>query len=166
MIKSQLEIIEQAQSYLNQVSEEDYTAIISPNFISSAGSHVRHIIDHYFALMSGLHNNVIDYDKRGRGSSLELYPTLAIDKLNEISEWIKSLSDRQLNTLLPLNTEVSMTSKNVQTVQTSIARELVFVGSHAVHHYAMIAQISFAQTKALPQTFGLAPATVSYMRAR
>jgi len=116
MIKSQLEIIEQAQSYLNQVSEEDYTAIISPNFISSAGSHVRHIIDHYFALMSGLHNNVIDYDKRGRGSSIELNPTLAIDKLNEISEWIKSLSDRQLNTLLPLNTEVSMTSKNVQTI--------------------------------------------------
>ncbi|MBU2923451.1 DinB family protein [Colwellia sp. 4_MG-2023] len=166
MIKSQLEIIEQAQSYLNQVSQEDYTAIISPNFISSAGSHIRHIIDHYLALMSGLHNNEIDYDKRGRGSSVELHPTLAIDKLNEISDWIKSLSERQLNTLLPLKTEVSMTSKNVQTVQTSIARELVFVGSHAVHHYAMIAQISFAQTKALPQTFGLAPATVSYMRAR
>ncbi|WP_159820561.1 hypothetical protein [Colwellia sp. 20A7] len=163
MIKSQLEIIEQAQLYLNQVSQEDYTAIISPNFISSAGSHIRHIIDHYLALISGLHNNEIDYDKRGRGTSLELHPALAIDKLNEISDWINHLSERQLNTLLPLKTEVSMTSKNVQT---SIARELVFAGSHAVHHYAMIAQISFAQTKALPQTFGLAPATVSYMRAR
>jgi hypothetical protein len=57
-----------------------------------------------------------------------------------------------------------VTNQNVQSVQTSIARELVFAGSHAVHHYAVIAQISFAQTKALPQTFGLAPATATYMR--
>ena len=66
--------------------------------------------------------------------------------------------------MVTLKTEVSVTSQNVQKVQTSVARELVFAGSHAVHHYAMIAQISFAQTKALPHTFGLAPATATYMR--
>ncbi|PKG86031.1 hypothetical protein CXF85_04470 [Colwellia sp. 75C3] len=164
MLKSQLEIIEQGQLYLNSVSKEDYSAIITPNFISSAGSHMRHIIDHYLALMSGLDNKLIDYDKRMRGSHVELSPTLAIDKLNEIADWIKNLNEAQLNKLVTLKTEVSVTSHNVQTVQTSIARELVFAGSHAVHHYAMIVQISFAQTKALPQTFGLAPATATYMR--
>ena len=164
MLKSQLEIIEQGQLYLNSVSKEDYIAIISPNFISSAGSHMRHIIDHYLALISGVNNNLIDYDKRVHGSDLELSPILAIGKLNEISAWINTLTETQLNKLVTLKTEVSVTTQNVQTVQTSIARELVFVGSHAVHHYAMIAQISFAQTKALPQTFGLAPATATYMR--
>ena len=164
MLKSQLEIIEQAKLYLNGVSQEDYTTIISPNFISSAGSHVRHIIDHYLALISGLNDNVIDYDKRERGSKVEFSPTLALDKLNEIADWIKSLNNTQLNTLLTLKTEVSVTSQNVQTVRTSIARELIFAGSHAVHHYAIIAQISLAQTSASPQTFGLAPATATYLR--
>jgi uncharacterized damage-inducible protein DinB len=164
MLTSQLEILEQGRLYLKSVTQEDYVEVISPNFISSAGSHIRHIVDHYLALISGLDDKLIDYDKRVRGSDIELSPTLAIDKLNEISDWINNLTEAQLNTLVTLKTEVSVISQNVQKVQTSIARELVFVGSHAVHHYAMIAQISYAQTKALPHTFGIAPATATYMR--
>jgi uncharacterized damage-inducible protein DinB len=164
MLKSQLEIIEQGQLYLNSTSKEDYTAIISPNFISSAGSHMRHIIDHYLALMSGVDNKLIDYDKRVRGSEIELSPVLAINKLNRVSDWIKSLTEEQLNQLITLKTEVSVTCKNVQKVQTSIGRELVFVSSHAVHHYAMIAQISFAQKSLLTPSFGLAPATATFLR--
>lgn len=164
MLKSQLEIIEQGQLYLNTVSQEDYTAIISPNFISSAGSHMRHIIDHYLALMSGLNNKVIDYDTRQRGSKIELSPLLALDKLNDISDWIKNLTEAQLNKLITLKTEVSVTNKNVQKVQTTIARELIFTGSHAVHHYAMIAQISFAQQNSPSHSFGLAPATATFLR--
>ena len=169
MITSQLEIIEQGQLYLNTVSKKDYTEIMSPNFMSSAGSHMRHIIDHYLAIISGLNSEFIDYDTRVRGSQLESSPALAINKLNEIAVWIKSLGEDELNKMITLSTEVSVTNKNVQKVQTSVARELVFAGSHAVHHYAMIAQISFAQqstlqTKALPQTFGLAPATATFLR--
>ena len=169
MIQSQLEIIKQGQLYLNTVSKEDYTAVISPNFISSAGSHMRHIIDHYLAIISGFNTELIDYDIRERGGELEYSPQLAIDKLNEIAIWIKDLTEEALNKLLTLITEVSVTKKNVQKVQTSIARELVFAGSHAVHHYAMIAQISFAQKasiqkETLSKSFGLAPATTTFLR--
>ena len=171
MITSQLEIIEQGQLYLNTVSTKDYTDIISPNFMSSAGSHMRHIIDHYLAIITGLNNDFVDYDVRVRGSQLESSPALAIDKLNEIAVWIKSLCEDELNQMITLSTEVSVINKNVQKVQTSVARELVFAGSHAVHHYAMIAQISFAQqnilqTKELPQYFGLAPATATFLRKK
>tara|TARA_B110000467_G_C18058835_1_gene335102 strand:- start:35 stop:589 length:555 start_codon:yes stop_codon:yes gene_type:complete len=171
MLTSQLEIIKQGQLYLNTVSKKDYTSIISPNFISSAGSHMRHIIDHYLAITSSIERELIDYDIRGRGNELELSPKLAIDKLNEISLWIKSLTQERLNQLVTLTTEISLTNKNIQRVQTSIARELVFAGSHAVHHYAMIAQISFAQQSAfqmttLPKAFGLAPATATFLRQK
>ena len=164
MIASQLKIIEQGISYLESVSKEDYTAIISPNFISSAGSHMRHIIDHYQAIISGLENDLIDYDVRERGSELELLPELAINKLNEITTWIKQLTKDKLNTLITLATEVSVSDQNIQYVETSVARELVFASSHAVHHYAMIAQISFAQQNTSPQSFGLAPATATFLR--
>lgn len=169
MLTSQLEIIEQGKLYLKSISKEGYTAIISPNFMSSAGSHIRHIIDHYLAIISGTENTLIDYDVRERGSEIESSPTLAINKFNEIARWIKSLSESELNKIITLTTEVSVTNKNVQKVQTSVARELVFAGSHAVHHYAMIAQISFAQEadtqqKPMPQAFGLAPATATFMR--
>ena len=107
---------------------------------------------------------MIDYDVRTRGSQIEEYPETAIVKINKISTWIKQLSDAQLYKTVCLSTEVSINSKNVQRVQTSIARELVFAGSHAVHHFAMITQISFAQQKPLPVFFGLAPATATHIR--
>jgi len=167
MITSQLEIIKQGQDYLSSISAADYTAIISPNFISSAGEHVRHIIDHYLAIMVGIKSGTIDYDVRSRGGKVEQDPAQAMEMMKTIAAWIKQLSPNDLARTIPLSTEVSVSSKNVQTVITSVARELIFSGSHAVHHYAMIAQITFAQQSnavKVPTAFGVAPATATFLR--
>jgi hypothetical protein len=164
MITSQLAIIDQAITYLNSTSKEQYSMVLSPNFTSSAGAHIRHIIDHYQAIISGFSRELIDYDKRERCSKVETSPRLAIEKLTQIASWIKLLNEEQLNKLIWLSTEVSVENTNIQKVQTSMARELIFASSHAVHHYAMIAQISLAQKKTLPQSFGLAPSTVTFLR--
>lgn len=166
MLTSHLEILEQGRLYLNSVTQEDYIEIISPNFISSAGSHIRHIIDHYQSIISGIETDVIDYDLRLRGSKVEEVPQLAIERLNDIEAWMKSLSSDTLNKITSLSTEVSTKNKNVQVVQTTVARELIFAGSHAVHHYAMIAQITFAQTTTANTSFGVAPATATYLREK
>lgn len=168
MLTSQLEIIQQGQDYLNLLSTKEnvdsYREVISPLFISSAGAHMRHIIDHYLALISGLSQGFIDYDVRHRGDKLELEPQLALEKLTQIAHWLQSLATTDLNRALVLSTEVSVYEKKTQTVPTSLARELVFVGSHAVHHYAMIAQIAMQQKIDLPANFGIAPATATYFR--
>lgn len=166
MLTSQLEILEQGRLYLNSVTQEDYVEIISPNFISSAGSHIRHIIDHYQSVITGMETDLIDYDLRLRGSKVEENPQLAINKLDEIAAWMKSLTSSDLNRAIPLSTEVSTSNKEVQVVQTSVARELIFAGSHAVHHYAMITQITFAQTTTANTAFGIAPATATYLREK
>jgi len=164
MLKSQLEILAQAQTYLISVTESDYTAILAPKFIGSAGAHIRHIIDHYLAIISGFENKLIDYDVRARGGEIESLPHLAVAKLNYIAQWLERLSEEDLALMVSLSTEVSFSDKNIQIVQTSIARELIFAGSHAVHHFAMIAQITLSQNKILPPAFGLAPATATFLR--
>jgi uncharacterized damage-inducible protein DinB len=166
MINSQLEVLTQAKDYLNTVSTPHYNEVIKPNFISSAGAHIRHIIDHYQAIMTGLANNYIDYGKRERHSDIETIPAIASAKIVEIYHWLTSLTSEQLDKLVTLSTEVSISNCQVATVKTTIARELVFAASHAVHHYAMIAQIALLQQQALPQHFGIAPATATYLRAQ
>jgi hypothetical protein len=166
MITSQIEILEQARLYLRSITQEEYVEIISPNFISSAGSHVRHIIDHYQSVISGIETGIIDYDLRLRGSKVEEKPQLALDKFDEIEAWMSSLTESDLNQIITLSTEVSTSTKEVQVVQTSLARELIFVGSHAVHHYAMITQISFAQSSTANTSFGIAPATATFLREK
>ncbi|PHR83716.1 MAG: hypothetical protein COA59_10135 [Colwellia sp.] len=168
MLTSQLEIIKQGQDYLNILiynnNDSTYRNVLSPLFISSAGAHMRHIIDHYLALIASLQSGKVDYDVRHRNSKVEQEPQLALDKLVQISNWLKSLTGTDLTRVLILYTEVSVTEKKVQSVPTSLARELVFSGSHAVHHYAMIAQMAQQQKMALPSSFGIAPATATYLR--
>ncbi|WP_426369391.1 DinB family protein [Pseudocolwellia sp. HL-MZ7] len=166
MITSQIEILEQARLYLRSITQEEYVEIISPNFISSAGSHIRHIIDHYQSVISGIESGVIDYDLRLRGSKVEENPQLALNKFDEIEAWMSNLTHSDLNQTISLSTEVSTSTKELQIVQTSLARELIFVGSHAVHHYAMITQITFAQTTTANTSFGIAPATATYLREK
>jgi len=168
MLTSQLEIIKQGQNYLNALINNNnnahYRKVLSPLFISSAGAHMRHIIDHYLALIAGLPLGKVDYDVRHRNSKVALEPELALDKLAQISYWLKSLASTDLTRVLTLSTEISVHEKKVQSVPTSLARELVFAGSHAVHHYAMIAQIAQQQKIVLPSSFGIAPATATYLR--
>lgn len=168
MLASQLEIIKQGEDYLNSLisdnSKSNYCKVLSPLFISSAGAHMRHIIDHYLALISGLSVGKVDYDIRHRNSKVEQEPKLALDKLVQISHWLKSLGEADLTQALILNTEISIQEHKVQSVPTSLARELIFVSSHAIHHYAMIAQISQQQKMQLPSSFGIAPATATYLR--
>lgn len=168
MLTSQLEIIKQGEDYLNTLINENnnthYSKVFLPLFISSAGSHMRHIIDHYLALIAGLPSGKIDYDVRHRSSKVALEPKFALDKLAQISYWIKSLESTDLTRSLTLSTEISVHEKKVQSVPTSLARELVFAGSHAVHHYAMIAQIAQQEEIVLPSNFGIAPTTATYLR--
>lgn len=168
MLTSQLEIIQQGQDYLSSLWAkkvvDNYREVITPFFISSAGVHMRHIIDHYLALISGLNQGLIDYDVRHRGDRLELEPELAQAKLVQIAHWLQSLATTDLNRALVLSTEVSVFETKIQSMPTSLARELIFAGSHAVHHYAMIAQIAQQQKMELPANFGIAPATATHLR--
>jgi hypothetical protein len=168
MLTSQLEIIQQGQDYLKSLlinkTSDNYREVISPLFISSSGTHMRHIIDHYLALIAGLSQGLINYDVRHRGDKVELEPELAQAKLHQIAYWLQSLASTDLNKTMVLSTEISVTETKILSVPTSLARELIFAGSHAVHHYAMIAQISQQQKMDLPDSFGIAPATATYLR--
>ena len=164
MINSQIIILVQAKTYLKAVTSEQYTEVVSPLFISSAGAHMRHILDHYLAIMNGLENGLIDYDKRSRGGTVESDPATALDLISKIESFLLSLSSVQLSSTIQLSTEVCVEKKLVEIVDTTLARELVFAGSHSIHHFAMIEQISKAQKLPTPEQFGIAPATATFMR--
>jgi len=164
MINSQINILAQAKSYLSVVTTEQYREVIAPLFISSSGQHLRHILDHYVAIMQGLDIGLIDYDKRSRGGMIESDIAAAAALISEIDAFLLSLSDAQLQEQIQLSTEVCVAKKQVAVVNTTLARELIFAGSHAIHHFAMIEQISKAQQLVTPEQFGLAPATATFMR--
>jgi hypothetical protein len=164
MIGSQINILTLAKGYLTSASPTQYNEVVGPLFISSAGAHMRHILDHYIAIMSGLEVGLVDYDKRSRGGLIESDANAALKLISEIETFLLSLTDRQLKQSIMLSIEVSIEKKQVEIVNTTVARELIFAGSHAIHHFAMIKQISKAQNLVTPEQFGIAPATVTFLR--
>lgn len=163
MIASQLEIIAQGKQYLLKLTDAQYVKIAKPLFNSSAGAHMRHIIDHYLALMQA-HNNVVNYNKRHRFCDSEKYTDKALEQLNIIEAWLKTLDSSQLNQPLCVISEISIKNQQDFACHSTLARELVFVSSHAVHHYFTLKLIAKSQGIQLDESFGLAPATASFQR--
>jgi hypothetical protein len=77
-LEGQLETLQQAKEFLLGLSAENYQMVIKPHFASSAGTHMRHILDHYLALKDGIDQGVVNYNKRNRFSSIESCPQMAL----------------------------------------------------------------------------------------
>lgn len=164
MINSQINILSQAKTYLESINPALYTQVVTPLFMSSPGAHLRHILDHYIAIINGQKVGVIDYDKRNRGGVIETDINAALGLISEIEVFLLSLTKVQLLQPLQLSTEVCVQKKQVEIITTTLVRELIFVGSHAIHHFAMIEQISKAQKSPSPIQFGIAPASATFLR--
>jgi uncharacterized damage-inducible protein DinB len=125
---------------------------------------MRHILDHYRALMAGLSKGAVDYNVRDRDGAIERDPAAATADLDAVEAWLQGVDQGDLDQRLQLSTEVSVSHCAVAVVSTTLGRELVFVASHAIHHYAMIRQIALHQDHPLDAAFGMAPATASHHR--
>ena len=62
--------------------------------------------------------------------------------------------------------EVSVSEQRDFAGHSTFGRELVFVSSHAVHHYFTLKLIAKMQDIQIDSGLGLAPATASYQRSQ
>ena len=164
MSNSYIDVVEQAISLLDDISLADYQEVLSPHFSSSIGAHIRHIIDHFTALKDSLESGEVDYNKRTRHSEIERLPESALLACHEIISWLnKTCSSELLNQRLKVTSEINISHAQSVQCESTLERELVFVASHAIHHYALLRIIRNMQGKTLPEFFGFAPATITHL---
>jgi hypothetical protein len=163
-LDGQLETIAQAKNFLQGMSEQNYQAILTPHFSGSAGAHMRHILDHYIALKEGMVSGTVNYNKRHRFSEVEKSPEAAMKMWLEIEYWLIETSQQSADLPLTVICETSLQQTQNSYSRTTLARELVFVSSHAVHHFSLLAVITSLQGLESESNFGLAPATASHLR--
>ena len=157
-----IDLLQQGQYYLSLVSAADYQQSQPQLALNSAGSHMRHLLDHYQALLTGLSSGVVDYDQRNRNCRSQFDPVIANQRSEQLIEWLSQLQPQQLTQ--PLSVQMAIANEPQQASST-LARELLFVSHHSTHHFAMIAISAKLQHYQLPEHFGLASATVSYLSA-
>ena len=129
------------------------------------GTHVRHIIDHYHSVKSGFISKVVDYELRKRGSLAETNRHVSLAQLAAIQVWIKSLTEVSLDETITVRSDVGIDSCHIIEVKSTLARELMFACSHAVHHYAALKHAyQLLGGKSDDIDFGLASSTATFYK--
>jgi hypothetical protein len=156
------QLIEDCISVFRQGS--DLVQTIENNGIyENIGGHFRHCIDFVACLISGIESGKIDYNKRERNSLVETDLETALAKIEETIEKLQILSaqDFKQEVLVRHERAIDITDEN-SWCRSTIAREVEFMQSHTVHHYAIIGLKLANLGIKIDENFGVADSTLKY----
>jgi uncharacterized damage-inducible protein DinB len=162
LVAENLALLEQAVSIISEMTDAVYTNDESPYFISGIGRHLRHILDFYNNLVSS-DGRRIDYDNRSRSLRIETERAAALAKLDAIRDALTTLEISD-NPILVKNDDGGHRDAEEGFSPSTIGRELQFLASHTVHHFAIMAMILRLQNIDPPADFGIAPSTLRHMQ--
>lgn len=161
-IAANLTVIQQGIDLIGAMTAESYGRRIQLCYNASVGGHMRHIIEHYQAFLRGLDDGEIAYEKRVRDPLVENDPSYAGGLMEAIAQQLSSVVHTLGNRALHYCAE---TTEGI-TSATTVLRELEFLLSHTIHHYALVAVMARLQGYEPETTFGVAPSTLKFQRAQ
>ncbi|MBL8168370.1 MAG: DinB family protein [Acidobacteria bacterium] len=152
-----IHLLRQAADLLQQIDDRQYIAVPRGVTKSGIGGHVRHCLDFYSCFVRGLSAGRIDYDARVRNELLEHDRHAAQAQIAELIAQLQALSleDEQLSVQVRMEGEPAWS-------YSSIFRELQFLLSHTIHHFALVAMLLRLQGCEPAADFGVALSTLNH----
>lgn len=157
LIRQNLDLLRQGRRLIESLPESAYSRSHPDVFHASIGDHLRHALDHYTAFFKGLNSGKIDYEAREREDALATNPVRADSLLCRTEAELERL-DRSLDRPLQIREETG-----TGFLSSTTSRELAFLLSHTVHHYALIRVICTLREHPVPDAFGVAPSTLKHL---
>lgn len=163
VVKSNIHFLNQGIRLLSSISDEDYAFNNGKYFKSGIGRHFRHILEHYLSLING-YTHKINYDERPRDLKMETERTFAISTIRSIIDSLEVFLDKPelIDNTLEVQSNEGIKEEGTPWSESSIRRELQFLISHTVHHYALIALILKTMDIETEEGFGVAPSTLKH----
>ena len=165
LVAQTLEVLGQGRELLAQLDDESYARrepVVSEGGI---GSHVRHCIDFYRSFLEGLERGEVDYDLRGRSASVETDRGLAAREWEGVVTALTAL-EGSFAAEDALRVRMERDARGAAGVaswsSSSVGRELRFLLSHTLHHYALIAVILRLAGRPVRDGFGVALSTLRH----
>lgn len=160
LIEANTGCLQQGIDFLKTISPEMYVHPCPAVFGSTIGGHFRHNLDHYTAFRRDFDTGSVDYDARDRDTAIETDPAAACALMGSLKDWFASMDPDALDRELRIRMDDGGDST---WSRTTARRELQFLLSHSIHHYALIVSIAARQGSGeFPVGFGVAPSTLQY----
>lgn len=157
LVEENRQVLDQLCDFLEGLAPEAYASPLGGNTAQSLGKHVRHIIDHYDALLAAVPGGRLDYEHRRREARLECSPREARRRLRGIATALEALGTRPGDTALTL--DYPLDGGRRRCLATGLGRELAFLTSHTVHHMALLGLLAEGLGLTLPEPLGIHPST-------
>ncbi|MBU3626873.1 hypothetical protein ICN48_11600 [Polynucleobacter sp. JS-Safj-400b-B2] len=154
---STLQSLGKLANFFNQNNQADYHVPI--------GSHIRHIIEHYEALIFRQLPSV-NYDLRQRDQLLEKSPAEALLRISNLCKKLQEINSVVIEESIEVASSGGLLGELLFSHQSSTARELCFLNSHAIHHLAIIKPFCKQHDIPLDEYFGFAPSTIAYLESQ
>lgn len=161
LLRFNMEVIAQAIALVEGLAQQGAETYAKP-----FGAHLRHVIEHHEALLMPVEAGVVDYDQRPRDRRLERDPSHALSRLHALLHLLSAWPAAHGLGPLRVRGIGGVAGDFSFSLPSSPARELAFVASHAIHHFALLHAPALQAGIAVGAAFGWAPATVAHDRAQ
>ncbi len=153
-------VLIQGIELIESLDDALYTRLHHPALPYGIGSHFRHCIDFYHCFFSALASGHINYDHRERDGRVETDRRLVIAKLRAIVVRLDELLTVDERREVEVISEDSGDSPRAS--RSTVRRELQFLLSHTIHHYAIISLALRFQGIEVQSPFGVALSTLKH----
>jgi hypothetical protein len=155
------DVLEQGAALLAGLDQATYAQVAAEPFSASIGGHYRHVLDHFLCVAAGIENSSINYDHRSRDQHVESNKAYAQQMTGMLLDTFRALHPQQLDQTCEVVYTVGYDSEPTR-INTTVARELAFCVSHAVHHFAIIRLLCAHWSVPVMAELGVAPSTLRY----
>ncbi len=158
------EVLAQGLEVIERLPAELYASVPGELAHNGAGSHFRHVHDYYRCFLRDVETGRIDYDRRVRDERFETESAYAAEQLRDTIQRLGELSAELTDREVEVRMDADPADPNPWS-RSTVNRELRFLVSHTIHHYALIAMILKVQEFSCGDDFGVAPSTLQHWAA-
>jgi len=163
LAQDNIRYLQQGLALLRDIDDAIYRYAAPRLFASGIGGHIRHNLDHYRSFFAGLASGRIDYDDRDRDTRIENERQQAMEQTRALIAELVELREPEVERPVLVKMDCGEQSAASDTWRSStVGRELQFLISHTVHHYALVSVILRLQGIEVNEELGVAPSTLRY----
>ena len=161
-----IEALRQGLALVERLDDQLYTGISEEAPRGGVGGHLRHCLDFYQSFLSGLPHRRVNYNARERDPLVERDRAHASAKLQAVIIELEALPAEAADITLLVAPEGSVadTSEESSWCRSTVGRELQFLLSHTIHHYALVALLLRLRGFDASEEFGVNPSTLRHWR--
>lgn len=145
---------------LKTIEAETYSA--SRTGTGSIGGHIRHNLDLVNCVLNGIAERRVDYGRRERDVRIETDRAYAAEQIRFAIRRLSALTPEIIRGPILVRSEIDEDAW----LHSTAARELEFLHSHTIHHYALIAERLQAANLRVDREFGVAPSTLKFWKQK